>query len=247
MKTIEVEIPKVNSELDQDEEFFILKGENDRKIQFHDYRSIYRIPGLYEEVFHNHLKCRSPKVIAELLYENVVRSGESFQELKILDFGAGNGLVGNELKQFGAKEIVGVDIIPEARKAALRDRKGIYRDYLVCDLADCDESELTKLREYNFNAFVSVAALGFGHIPPKGFINAFNLVEKNGWVAINLRDRFLSKSDDSGYSDMLEFLKDRHIKVLDTKTYQHRLSLTGEPIYYAAIVGKKLCDIEKSS
>jgi SAM-dependent methyltransferase len=246
MKTIEVEIPKVNSELDQDEEFFILKSENDRKIQFHDYQSIYRVPGLYEEVFHKQLKCRSPEVIAELLYKNVVKAAESFKDLNILDFGAGNGLVGKELNQFGPKEIVGVDIIPEARQAALRDRKGIYRDYFICDLAECDKNELRKLREYNFNAFVSVAALGFGHIPPKGFINAFNLVAKNGWVAINLRDRFLSESDESGFSDMLNFLKDRYIKILDKKTYQHRLSVSGEPIYYTAIVGRKLGDIKKS-
>lgn len=246
MKTIQIEIPKLNEELDQDEEFFILKNENNRHIQFHDYKSIYAVPGLYEEVFHNHLKCKSPGVIAELLYKNVVKSNESFEELKILDFGAGNGLVGKELNSFNPKSIVGIDIIEEARKAALRDRKGVYKDYFTCDLADCSEGDYKKLQKFGFNAFVSVAALGFGHIPPKGFINAFNLVEKNGWIAINLRDRFLTKADESGFSNMLSFLKNGHIQILDKSTYRHRLSVSGEPIYYTAIIGKKLADIENT-
>ena len=246
MRNIQVEIPEINSELDQDEEFFILKDGRDRKILFHDYRSIYKIPGLYEEVFHNQLECKSPGVIANLLFENVNQAGEDFGNLNILDFGAGNGLVGKALSKFHPNSIVGVDIIQEAKEAALRDRKGIYKDYKICDFARMGVSEVEAFSKFKFNAFVSVAALGFGHIPPKGFTNAFNLVEAGGWVAINLRDRFLTDKDESGFGDMIHFLKDRYIDIREEKTYRHRLSVSGEPIHYTAIVGKKLGDMEGS-
>jgi len=246
METIQIEIPKVNEDLDQDEEFFILKTENDRHIQFHDYQSIYKVPGLYEEVFHNHLKCRSPQVIAKLLHESVKKSDCDFEELKILDFGAGNGLVAKELSQFDPTLIVGIDILDEAKEAALRDRKGIYADYFVCNFSELSEELLTQFQSFEFNAFVSVAALGFGHIKTEGFIRAFNLIEKGGWIAINLRDRFLTSEDESGFGDMMNFLTDRYIKILDEKTYQHRLSVGGDPINYTAIVGRKLAHMSES-
>jgi len=246
MKTNEVEIPKVNSELDQDEEFFILKNDNNRHIQFHDYKSIYKVPGLYEEVFHNHLKCRSPQVISKLLYESVKKSDSDFEDLKILDFGAGNGLVAKELSTYDPRLIVGVDILDEAKEAALRDRKGVYTDYFVCNFSELSEERLIEFQSFGFNAFVSVAALGFGHIKTQGFIRAFNLIEKGGWIAINLRDRFLTSEDETGFGDMMNFLKDRYIKVLDEKTYQHRLSVSGKPIYYTAIVGRKLAHMSDS-
>ena len=38
-------------------------------IRFHDYHEIYDIPGLYERIFHDHLKCSSPEVVIGLLRE----------------------------------------------------------------------------------------------------------------------------------------------------------------------------------
>ena len=45
---------------------------------------------------------------------------ETAAQLRVLDVGAGNGMVGEELDRMGAKHIVGVDIIPEAAEAAQR-------------------------------------------------------------------------------------------------------------------------------
>ena len=54
----------------------------------------------------------------------------------MLDLGAGNGMVGEALREHGFEEITGVDITPEAGEAAERDRPGVYADYHVCDLLD---------------------------------------------------------------------------------------------------------------
>lgn len=241
MSLAEVKIPK-NSSLDQNEEYFTLK---DEKIKFHDYERIYQTPGLYEEVFHQQLKCQSPQVIKEILYKNIRLSDTSPQALRVLDFGAGNGLVAEALSAEGPELIVGVDVIDEARQAALRDRPEVYESYFVIDLATAEERIMKKLKAYDFNAMVSVAALGFGHIPPQSFINAFNLVKSGGWIAFNLRDKFLTESDESGFRQTMNWLTNDYIKFIDEKTYIHRLSVSGDPIHYTALVGQKVADIEK--
>ena len=40
---------------------------------------------------------------------------------------------------------------------------------------------------------MTVAALGYGDIPPQAFAEAFNLISDHGWVAFNIKDRFLQE------------------------------------------------------
>ena len=54
----------------------------------------------------------------------------------MLDIGAGNGMVGEQLVDMGAEQVGGVDIIEEAAQALERDRPGIYKDYDVADLTN---------------------------------------------------------------------------------------------------------------
>ena len=49
----------------QDEAYFYLQGSGKhRKIRFHDYDEIYQVPGLYEQIFYDRLKCTSPSKVA---------------------------------------------------------------------------------------------------------------------------------------------------------------------------------------
>ncbi len=244
MKPIEIEIPEFHDSLEQNEEYFILKGNEDEKIQFHDYERIYQIPGLYEAIFHETLKCQSPTVIKDILFKNIDATETKTEELKILDFGAGNGLVAEALDLGHPEVIVGVDIIDEAREAAMRDRKNIYTDYIVTDLSKAEPMAMKKLESFDLNTLVSVAALGFDHIPPASFINAFNLIEQEGWIAFNIRDKFLTKEDESGFRKALNLIEDDFMEFVDEKTYVHRMSSSGEPIHYTAMVGRKLADIK---
>ena len=117
-KPFELTFPRGREEdRDQDEEFceLVIDGET-RRIRFHDYDEIFQIPGLYEQLFYTELECDSPRTIAGLIGEQV--DNESAAELRVLDVGAGNGMVGEELDRMGAEHIVGVDIIPEAAEAA---------------------------------------------------------------------------------------------------------------------------------
>jgi hypothetical protein len=62
-------------ELSQDEVFFyLLDGEERTKIRLHEYECIYRIPGLYEQVVYERLKCQSPSTVAEVLQYSLSQS-----------------------------------------------------------------------------------------------------------------------------------------------------------------------------
>jgi len=237
-----IEFPSPEFRMDQRKEWIIVHSEgSDEKICLHDYARFYEIPGLYEEVIYKRLKCNSPQVICGLLKKELQKKGEGSQNLRALDFGAGNGIVGEYLKQkIRCDVLVGVDIITEALDAAQRDRPGIYDDYYVMDLSQPKKFEEKKLEMWNFNVLITIGALGFNDIPTRAFINAFNIVEDDAWVAFNIKDKFLSKNDDSGFKNVLDSMVGDSFHVLQMKRYCHRLSISGEPLHYHAIVGKKV-------
>lgn len=233
--------PETECQLDQDEEWIILISEGrSEKIRLHDYEKFYKVPGLYEEVLYDRLQCSSPRVVCSMLKKEMEKSEEA-TELRVLDFGAGNGMVGECLKEtIGFETLVGVDIIDEALEATHRDRPGLYDDYYVMDFCQLEEYDEERLKKWDFNALITVAALGYDHICTHAFVNAFNLLDDNTWIAFNIKDRFLSEEDDSGFNQVLGNMMDDSLSVLHNKRHCHRLSLAGDPLHYNAILGKKI-------
>ena len=100
------------------------------------------------------------------------------------------------------------------------------------------------LQEWSFNCLTTVAALGFGDIPAKAFIEAFNILQSEGWIAFNIKETFLGKNDESGFSIAIrELIFSEYLDVYYLERYQHRLSMEGQPLYYFAISGRKNADI----
>ena len=227
-----------DAELSQDQEWCeVLLDEGWTRIRFHDYGDIYAVEGLYEHLFYERLRCQSPTVVADLLADAVEQAGDDPAALEVLDLGAGNGMVGEALRERGFGSITGVDITPEAGEAVERDRPGVYAAYHVCDLLDPPE----ELRRARFGAMTSVAALGFGDVPPEVFTAAFDLVEDGGWVAFTIKEDFLDRGeDDSGFSGLITgMLRSGAIDERGRRRYRHRLDVTGDPIHYVAIAGVK--------
>jgi trans-aconitate methyltransferase len=229
----------------QDEAFFYFyDGDEKRQLRFHDYDKIYQVPGLYEQLFYDRLKCISHRKVCDILKTTVEQAQQSPTELRVLDLGAGNGMVGEALKGLGVSRIVGVDIIPEAAAAAERDRPGIYDDYYIVDLTRLSDEEREELESWSLDCLTAVAALGFGDIPPKAFMQAFNLLESNSWVAFNIKETFLDNSDKSGFSRAIrELIFSEYLNLHHLERYRHRFSIDGTPLYYFAIAGKKNADI----
>src|SRR5690242_1100991 len=99
-------------------------------VHLHDYPRLYAVSGLYEHVVQDLLGCRSPQVAAAGLGRAVRRLGLEPERLRVLDIGAGTGVVGELLRELSFVEIIGLDALEEARNACLRDRPGVYADYL---------------------------------------------------------------------------------------------------------------------
>jgi hypothetical protein len=94
---------------------------------------------------------------------------------------------------------------------------------------------------------VTVAALGFGDIPVKAFIQAFNIISAQGWVAFNIKETFFDKSDVSGFSRIMrELIFSEYLDIYQIERYRHRFSIDGEPLYYFAIAGRKNADVTES-
>ena len=243
----EIRFPRVDTGIDQDAEWckVIVDGE-ERTVRFHDYSDVFAVPGLYEELFYDKLECCSPSYVANLLEDVVRENGHRPDDFRVLDVGAGNGMVGDELQEVGVDTVVGVDIIPAAKEAALRDRPDVYDDYRVTDLTDIPEFEEERLRRKKLNCLTTVAALGFGDIPPLAFAKALDLIATPGWLAFNLKEDFLREEDSSGFSRLIRQLcREQYIQIFCSRRYQHRVSIAGQPLYYVAMIAQKLRDVDE--
>lgn len=243
-----IQFPPIGAHnLDQDQVFFYVlndDGSEKTRLRFHDYNEIYKIPGLYEQLFYDRLKCCSPKMVSDLLYRTLEASGRNFTEMRVLDLGAGNGMMGEELKKRGVARLVGADIIQEACDATFRDRPSVYDDYYVADFTDLDSATGEKLNEWSFDCLTTVAALGFGDIPPQAFAQALHFIKPGGWVAFNIKETFLDNSDTTGFSKFVrELILSEFLDIYHIEKYRHRLSIEGLPLFYAAVVAEKTAEI----
>lgn len=238
---VEFPRPGANGEVDQDEAFFYLVTDGRReKIRFHDYGEIYERRGLYEQLFYDRLKCQSPRKVAEILHTTLRENGENTSELRVLDLGAGNGMSGAALSEYGLSRLVGLDIVSEARDGAFRDRPGLYDHYYVTDLGALDSEDREELETWSFNCLLTVAALGFGDIPPRVLAEAFELVEDRAWIAFNIKETFLDLTDEGGFSRMVrELVFSDYLDLHHLERYRHRLAIDGKPLYYYAVVARK--------
>jgi len=114
----------------------------------------------------------------------------------------------------------------------------------VVDLTDLDEQEEERLRKHALNSLTSVAALGFDDIPPAAFVKALDLIESPGWVAFTIKEEFLFERDTSGFAKLIRVLcHERILEMQAYRRYRHRLSISGEPLYYVAMIARKVRDL----
>jgi predicted TPR repeat methyltransferase len=231
--------------LGQDEAYFLLTEHDETKrVRFHSYHDLYEREGLYEQLFYEKLRCRSPHKLAEILKATVSNASERVSELRVLDLGAGNGVMGEVLGHLGLARVVGVDILDAARAACERDRPGAYDAYYVTDLTALSNEMHIELVDWQFSCMTCVAALGFGDIPPAAFAEGFNLIQSNGWIAFNIKETFLQDADRTGFSFLVKnMLFNEIFEVHHLERYCHRLSMDGAPLFYYALVGRKQSDI----
>lgn len=213
-------------------------GRTDR-LRLHEYPRVYAIPGLYEEVIQRRLRCASPSTLADLLVGCVVAAGSEPADLAVFDLGAGNGVVGEELRGRGVRTLVGSDNIEAARDAAHRDRPGLYAEYLVGDTDHLPEIPML-ISKHGLNAIVAAGALGLGHVSAASFHRLWAAFAADAWFAVSLHESLagLGASDFGDYLAEFESRGDWGEIVL-RRRFRHRLSMAGDSIHYIAIVARK--------
>lgn len=167
----------------QDEERLTVHFEDGRReeMRLHEYGLVYAVPGLYEDVVQRQLECASPSELAGALAEEVEADRSSLSDLRVLDVGAGNGVVGEELRERGLHApLIGLDTEPEAAPAAHRDRPGLYAQYLVGGLEDFSIGALVD--EHGLNCLVGAGALGLGHVSAASFDEAWRAFPPGAWL-----------------------------------------------------------------
>lgn len=207
-------------------------------VHLHDYPRIYAVPGLYEYVVQEVLRCRSPQVAVGGFLRALTRLGIEPSSMTVLDVGSGTGLVGELVRGGGVARIVGIDSLAEGRMACIRDRPGIYTDYLIGDLSSRSGTLPAQLRGYGLGGLISAGAFGGTHAPPAALINALSVLPPGAPVAITIDERWMDSSDPDGFGAAVERLTERGDLALTERTrFQHRITTTGEPIFYDLVVG----------
>ena len=246
-----VEVADSDANAKQSDECVIVhQGDSTKTLWLHDYNEIYKVPGLYEQIFIDLFKGVSHSYIPSILIDQAKKHNKQARDLSVLDFGAGPGIVGDELHKHGTTKIFGIDISQEAKNATLRDRPGIYQEYWVDDLANPNPETVQAMTAAAFNCLICVSSLNV--TPTAAWRNIFNAVETGGLIALNIREGALHKNPakvfHSGSNRLIKHLIDEGI--LDVKVkeiYRHRVATSGKPIEYVAIVGKKIGDISEAA
>lgn len=161
------------------------EGGATEELRLHDYERLYALPGVYEQIVQEQLGCASPARIATMLAAAVDRAGWERSTVRVIDLAAGNGVSGEGLAAEGLAPVLGSDIVPEARDAALRDRPQIYDEYLTLDLLALTGEQREHLRSLEANALNCVAPVGprSSQVPPDVLLNATELLADDALVA----------------------------------------------------------------
>lgn len=205
-------------------------------LRLHEYSRVYAIPGLYEEIVQVRLQCLSPKTLADLLVGAAADAGLTADQLAVFDLGAGNGVFGEELHGRGIPTLVGSDSAAAARDAALRDRPQLYAEYLVGDTDELPRAAQL-VDELQLNCLVAAGALGLGHISAESFHRLWSAFERESWFSVSVHED-LAKPGGSDFGDYLADLdrRDDWGEIVARERFRHRLTMSGEPIHYEAIV-----------
>src|SRR5262249_16207370 len=97
-----------------------------RQVRFRGDARLWEWPGVFEHLVRNLLRGNAPGALCHLLDRQLRAAGVPPTDLRVIDLGAGNGWMGEELSAIGCTEIVGVDGAAAAAAAAERDHPDVY-------------------------------------------------------------------------------------------------------------------------
>lgn len=118
--------------------------------------------------------------------------------------------------------------------------RDLLAQVLVDGLTDLSPDQRGGLAAADLNAVVTVAALGFGDIPPAAFGTAFNVISTPGLLAFTIKDDLVSAANPSGFHLLIQRRFAHHVIA---SLAQRRFSTHGDPLHFVTFVVHKPCDI----
>ncbi|MBA2348565.1 MAG: hypothetical protein H0V81_09755 [Solirubrobacterales bacterium] len=222
-----------------DERFTVELPDGRREqLRVHDYDKVYAIPGLYEAVVQERLECASPQVLADALSAAVADAGEDVAALRVLDMGAGNGVVAESLRGRGVRApFVGLDPEPAAAPAAARDRPGLYRHYFTATLEEI--SVAGAVAEYDLTCLAGAGALGLGHVSRHQIETAWSAFGVGSWLAVTFSEAVLGPEGGELGAFVTALQEGDDTDVVRLERFRHRLTMSGEELFYYVLVARR--------
>ena len=165
-------------------------------------------------------------------------AGWARDDVRVLDIAAGNGVSGEALAAEGLHPVLGTDIVASARSAALRDRPGLYGEYLTLDLLALSDSERATVTALDANALSCVAPVGgtTRELPPEALLAAARLLVPDALV-VYLHDPSAGVPDAmTGDVWRAGLGGSAEAQELERRRYLHRYTVNGAPVEMDGVV-----------
>ena len=204
-----------NINIQSEEKFSAVVEGVETVYSMHDYKTMYKVPNLYDAMIYGMLGCRTPVLLAEK-FERLLDQHSHEQELRVLEIGAGSGAFG---------------------QALLNNNRRLK---IIDDLCNLSHESLSAIQAFNPNCVGVASATGWGnHIPVAGFEKAFELLCAGGWFIFHVKP-----NDPDPECIALNQWIDKKISDEDIVNVQrgkifHRYGVGGNEIYYDYVIGKK--------
>ena len=170
----------------------------------------------YEEDLERDFGWYGPEVAAGLFAKYVPKNA------KILDAGAGTGLVGVALARMGYHEIAAMDLsrgmLEEARK------KNVYREFHQMVMG-----ETLDFPTGSFDAVISVGVMTVGHAPAGSLDELVRVAKPGGYIAFSLRPDVY---EESGFKEKMTGLETAGKWELAEVSEKKQILPKGEPDVY---------------
>ncbi|XP_027045502.1 methyltransferase-like protein 27 [Pocillopora damicornis] len=102
-------------------------------------------------------------------------------QIKIIDAGAGTGLIGVELKKLGYTNLCALDISAEMLKEA--KKKEVYTEFICTSL---NGQPIPQIKSGQFDALICGGALSTGRIGSSAFVEMIRMVQTDGVLCFNI-------------------------------------------------------------
>lgn len=165
----------------------------------------------YDKQIVQSARCVVYQPISEYFSESIQRVFQDKPKdgLKIIDAGAGTGLIGMELHKLGYTNLHALDISQEMLSEA--KKKNVYNKFICASLSD---QRIAEIDTGEYDALICVGTLVKGHVRSSAFVEMVRMVKTDGLLCFNIRDSEL----DDYQGKMLELEKEGRWENVSKKT-----------------------------